>query len=73
MDDQSLIEQDLDDANRFWMDDHSWLNDYCIVPKRKDRVQGGFIGCINKNPILVSILTFIFGGIAFFIVGSILL
>jgi hypothetical protein len=72
MDNQASIEQDLDCADRFWMENHAWRNDHSGVTQNKGRAQEGFIGHINRNPLLVSILTFIIGGIAFCIVDSIL-
>jgi hypothetical protein len=73
MNDRSLIEQDHDSTEQYWMDDRSWLNNYLVSPMLEDRDLNRFIVYINKNPILVSILTFIIGGIAFFIVGTVLL
>jgi hypothetical protein len=72
MDDQSLIEQDFDSMDQIWIDDCAWLNDYSTVPKQNERNQDVFIGCVNNNSILISILIFIVGGITSFIIGSIM-
>ncbi len=73
MDDQASIEQDIDCVDRLWIEDLAWRNDHSGVMEYKGRAQEGFIGYINKNPLLVSILTFIIGGIAFYIVSLILI
>ncbi len=73
VDDQSLIEQDHDSMDRIWLDDCSWLNNSSTAPKRNDRDQEGFLGWVNKNTISINILTFVIGGIIFYIIGSIML
>jgi hypothetical protein len=53
------------------MEDCSWMTDANHAPERDDRyLEDGIIEFINRNPLLISILTFFFGGLAFFLVGT---
>jgi hypothetical protein len=72
MDNQACIELDLDWADRLWIENCAWRNAHSGVTQYKGRAQEGFIGYINQNPLLFSVLSFFIGGIAFCVVGSIL-